>query len=131
MVVNRESGRIHLAKAIINFGARGSNTVDRIVVAVYVAKESLAHQQHISDTRRPGEDVVLARKRYKSTASHYYKARILKERRWEELTSYEQTLRSLYDDGSLWSDMVEARMRLRALKPRPSQLMRIITYGSL
>ena len=126
LAVNRDVGCVHLAKAIILFGARGRNTVDRILVHVYEAKRSTLHRSHIAQTHRPSQAIELTRKRSKVAAARYHHARQLMTQDWRDLSLEQQSLRAQYEDGQLWNAWVEARMEKQKYKPPPCTLMRTI-----
>ena len=65
LAVNRRVGSIHVAKAIILFGARGSNTIEDIILAVHKAKQTSAHAQHVQEIHSPSPAVRRAREQYK------------------------------------------------------------------
>ena len=126
LAVNRDVGCVHLAKAIILFGARGRNTVDRILLHVYEAKRATLHQSHIAQTHRPSEAIELIRKKAKVAAARYHHALQLMTQEWHDLSPEQQSLRAQYEDGQLWNEWVEARTQKQKYKPPPCTLMRTI-----
>jgi hypothetical protein len=64
IAVNRDVGCVHLAKAIILFGARGRNTVDQILVEVCEAKRTRCTK---ATSTRPTDPVKLLSSRGRDT----------------------------------------------------------------
>ncbi len=55
--VRNSVGSVPLAKAVVTFGARGTRTIDQMLVMVCRAETSKAHQDYVQQTHLPSEEI--------------------------------------------------------------------------
>ena len=126
--VHKETGCVHLAQALIKFGARGAKTIDNIIVDVYRAKESNHHREAIRQTHNTeqNEAIELVRHEYKEASCKLRMARKLKKARPRKPSSHDRKLLEQLKAGELYETWYKAREKHHRVRPRSTRLVNII-----
>ena len=128
LVVHKEIGCVHVAQALITFGARGDNKIDDIIVDVYRAKETECHKEAIRQTHNTDQNEATQRARHQYRAATYQlrTAKRVKEKYPWTSSIHSQKLLGDLQSGELHDELYKTRQEHHKWKPATSSLMKII-----
>ena len=128
LTVHKHTGCIHVAKAIIKFGARGDKSINDIIIMVYDKKKRedrarTTRESHRGYSQDNGRRFRHARRIYHIASARFWEAYKLKSQPLQQLTYSQNQLLVLYDNDSLHRDLHRAKTLLEEYRPKSSDLL--------
>ena len=129
--VHKETGCVHLAQALMKFGARGtkkSDNITDIIIDMYRAKESAHHKEAVRQTHNTDQDeaIELARHQYKVATCKLRAAKRAKKKYSWTRSIHDRRLLEELETGKLYKEWYMAREKHHRVKPRSPRLMSMI-----